>query len=255
VWSRRLPILLIAGALVFLAIAFTQFRFLRSGTAPGIVVLTIDASESMSKTDVAPTRLDAAVEAARAFLDGLPTDIRVGLVSFASAADVLVGPGSDRGAVDDALSSLPRAEGTVIGDGLAASLDAIEALWRRDGTGPAAVVLLSDGRDTGSNVPPDRAAERAGELKVPVYTVVLGQPADAGRGANAELLQQMAGVSGGSSFTATSAGRLIDVYRGLQTRLSSELKISDYGALFVGIAALFAIAATVSILLTLRAET
>jgi Ca-activated chloride channel family protein len=252
-WMRRLPILLIAGALVFLAIAFTQFRFLRSRAATGTVILTMDVSESMGRSDVEPTRLDAAVAAARAFLDGLPPDLRVGLVTFATGADVLVAPAADRSAVEDALSSLPRGEGTVIGDGLAASLDAVEAQWEREGTGPAAVVLLSDGRDTGSVVAPDQAAERAGELEVPVYTVVLGQAAAGAGGANAELLQQIADLSGGVTFTATTAGGLIDIYQGLQTRLSTELAISDSGALFVAIAAIFAIAATISILFSIRA--
>jgi len=47
---------------------------------------------------------------------------------------------------------------------------------------------------------------------------------------------------------------LIDVYKTLETRISTELAISDYGALFVGIAAVLAIAATVVILLALRSE-
>ncbi len=254
-WVKRIPVLLMVVALAFLALAFTQFQFLRSNAATGTVVLTMDVSESMSRTDVDPSRLEAAVAAAREFLHGLPTDLRVGLVSFAGAADEVVAPTEDRTAVDGALGTLSRGEGTVIGDGLSTSLDAVEAVWQRDGEAPAAVVLLSDGRDTGSSVAPDEAAARAARLGVSVYTVVLGRtdPTGAG-GANAELLRSVAETTGGATFSATSAGGLLEVYRTLQTTLSTELAISDSGALFVAIAAIFALAATISTLLALRSE-
>jgi hypothetical protein len=116
-------------------------------------------------------------------------------------------------------------------------------------------VLLSDGRDTGSAVPPEEAASRAAELGIPVHTVVLGSAAATGGGGEASsLLVDIASTTQGSTFTATTAGGLIDVYRTLQTQLSTELAISDYGAVFVGLSALFAIAATVAILFSLRSD-
>lgn len=254
-WVKRLPILLIVGALVFLALGFTQFRFLRERASVGTVMLVLDASESMNRTDVEPSRLEAAQEAARVFLEELPEELQVGLVTFAGDSSLLVAPDEPRGAVASALDGLVVGEGTVIGDGLSSALDAIEAEWEASGSGPAAVVLLSDGRDTGSTVPPDQAAARASELGVPVHTVVLGQAAATGGGGEAsDVLETMAGSTGGSSFTATTAGGLIDIYRTLQTQLTTELAISDYGALFVGISALFAVAATIAILFSLRSD-
>jgi Ca-activated chloride channel family protein len=254
-WIRRLPVLLIVGALVFLALGFTQFRFLRERASTGSVMLVLDASESMNRTDVEPTRLAAAQQAAQVFLDELPEDLQVGLVSFAGSPALLVSPDEPRSSVESALDALPVGEGTVIGDGLATAVDAIEAEWEASGTGPAAVVLLSDGRDTGSAVPPEQAAARAAELGIPVHTVALGEAAAAGGGGAASaLLEEIAGTTEGSTYTATTAGGLIDVYRTLQTQLSTELAISDYGALFVGISALFAIAATVAILFSLRSD-
>jgi Ca-activated chloride channel family protein len=254
-WLKRLPILLIVGSLLFLALAFTQFRFLQERSAVGTVMLVLDASESMNRTDVEPTRLAAAQEAARVFLDELPEELQVGLVSFAGDASLLVAPDQGRAAVVTAVSDLPVGEGTVIGDGLSTALEAVEADWEANGTGPAAVVLLSDGRDTGSAVPPEEAASRAAELGIPVHTVVLGSAAATGGGGEASsLLVDIASTTQGSTFTATTAGGLIDVYRTLQTQLSTELAISDYGAVFVGLSALFAIAATVAILFSLRSD-
>ena len=254
-WRKRLPIILMAAALVFLGLAFTQFRLFREAGSTGTVILTIDVSGSMGRTDVDPSRLEAAKAAARVFLEKLPAELKVGLVTFAAEATIVVPPTAQRSELLDALNDLPRGEGTVIGDGLAASVDAIQAEWDASGTTPAAIVLLSDGRDTGSVVSPIDAADRAKEIQVKVHTVVLGQAlATEGGGANVELLRQIADDTGGSAFTADTASGLIDVYDALQTQISTELGISDYGALFVGIAAFFAIAATVAVLFSLRPD-
>ena len=85
------------------------------------------------------------MSAARVFLEELPTELEVGLVTFATEARTVVEPTADRVRVEGA-RALARGRGTVIGDGLAAALDAIEA--RREGAGGGgleAVVLLSDG--------------------------------------------------------------------------------------------------------------
>jgi Ca-activated chloride channel family protein len=252
-WRKRAPILLLLGALVFLGLAFTQFRLFREAGSSGTVILTMDVSESMGRTDVDPSRLEAAKEAARVFLDGLPADLKVGLVTFANEATVLVEPTADRVEVLGALQALPRGEGTVIGDGLQASVDTLEAEWATNGITPGVIVLLSDGRDTGSVMAPLDAAENAKEDDVTVHTVVLGQALQtAGGGANVELLAQIAAATGGSALTADTATGLNEVYAGLQSQISTELGVSDYGALFVGFAALFAIAATVAVLVGLR---
>lgn len=249
-WGKRIAIGLMVGAVIFLGLAFTQFRYFHEERSSGTVVLAMDVSESMGRTDVAPNRLEAAKAAARGFLDQLPSELQVGLVTFAGQAIVLVEPTTDHREILSALGSLSRSEGTVIGDGITASLDAVETTWEKSGKGPAAVVLLSDGQDTGSLVAPDAAAGRAGGLGVPVFTVVLG-PADPGGGhANSELLRQIADTTSGSALSAETAAGLLDVYRSLGTQLSTELGISDYGAAFVGVAAVLAIVATAVLLYT-----
>jgi Ca-activated chloride channel homolog len=253
--AKRVAAVLMAGAIVFLVLAFTQFRFLRQESSAGSVVLAMDVSESMGRDDVLPTRLEAAKAAARQFLDELPTELRVGLVSFAGEAEVLVAPTDQRATVIGALETLPRGEGTVIGDGLAAALDAIEAEWDRSGERASVVVLLSDGRDTGSAVPPVEAASRAAGIEVRVYTVVLGRAlATEGGGANVALMQEIAETTGASSYTTDTAAGLLDVYATLRSEITTELGISDSGALFVGIAALLAVVATVALLVALRLD-
>jgi Ca-activated chloride channel family protein len=254
-WRNRIPILLMAVAVVFLALAFTQFQFLRQDPPAGSVMLAMDSSDSMDRDDVEPTRFEAAKAAARVFLERFPSDLQVGLVSFAGEAVAPVPPTLDRTEVEEALEALPRGRGTVIGDGLSLALDQLEAEWARDGEAPGAVVLLSDGRDQGSVVPPEDSAARARDLDVPVHTVVVGRGDDEeGRGADVALMQRIADTTGGTAHTSDTATGLIGIYETLQTEISTQLDISDYGALFVGIAAIFAIAATVAMLFALRAE-
>ena len=253
-WKRS-AILLMVGAALFLALGFTQFRLNRQHTSPGTVLLAIDVSQSMSGTDVLPSRLEAAKTAAQAFLDKLPTELRVGLVTFAGSAELLVAPSLDQSAARLARGSLRQGQGTVIGDAISVALDAIQALRAQGSTGPAAVVLLSDGRDTGSLAPPERAAARAHTMGVKIYTVVIGQAnTQSETGANVELMRQIAETTDGSTFTAATSERLIGIYQDLGSQLSTEVDVTDYGALFIGIAGMFAVAATVALLVSLRSD-
>jgi Ca-activated chloride channel family protein len=239
-----LPALLLLGAVACLAVAFAQFR-VSQHVEQATILLVMDASNSMNETDVAPSRLAAAQDAARAFLDRLPPRFRVGLVTFAGEADVRVAPTTDRGQVAASLGAITTSAGTVIGDGLAAALESLQDDWRANDRGPAAVLLLSDGRDTGSEVPPTQAADRAATLGVPVFTVVLGtvEGASGSGGANADLLRLVASSTGGEAFTAASAEELTGVYESLGSGLSTELAVSDIGVPFLIAAGVLALLA------------
>ena len=249
---RRLPLILLIAAVVCLVIALAQFRIAKTQATP-VIALVIDASNSMDATDVQPNRLAAAEDAAQGFLEQLPPDFAVALVSFADKPQELSAPTNDHDLVSQTLTDPPRGQGTVIGDGLAMALDEIQDAWNSTGEGPAAIVLLSDGNDTGSKVSPDDAAGRAAELDIPVYTVVLGQAGQGGGAADADLLGRIAQTTGAQVATAQTAGELSSVYDDLGAQLSSQLKISSSAQLFVFLAIALAMAAAlVLILLTLR---
>jgi Ca-activated chloride channel family protein len=251
-WRRRLPFVLLAGAVVCVILALVQFR-VEQEALQGTVMLTLDVSASMDKTDVAPSRIDAAKRAVDEFLDTVPETFPIGLVTFAGEAQVVVPATADRTAVTTALPALERGRGTVIGDGLSLTLDQIEADRAANGDRPAAVILLSDGRDTGSEVPPEAAAQRAASLEVPVFTVVLGVAGEEG-GANSELLEQIASTTGGSTNSAATGAELQEVYAALGEQLSSDLAIGGTGPLFIVLGALFAVAAGLLVLLAGRSE-
>jgi len=234
--QKRLPLLFLVLAVACLGVAFAQFR-LSSEAREATVVLAVDVSKSMGNTDVLPDRLSAAKDAAVAFLAEVPAGYRVGLVTFRSVAEVRVQPTSEHPIVTDAVESLTVATdgGTVIGDGLHAAVEAVRTDTGANDTGAAAILLLSDGQDTGSATPPQIAAEEAGESGILVFTVVLGQPSTDPEvpGADLDAMQALADRTGGSAFTAETTDELRGIYERLGATLSTELAVTDIGVPFI----------------------
>ena len=221
------------------------------------VVLAVDVSRSMKADDVAPTRLDAAREAAKAFVAKVPEKFRVGVVSFATRAVVGVAPTEDRSLVEASLDTLAPGEGTAIGDAVALSTRV-----GRDRTGddaaaaaPRSVLLISDGARDGGAVTPQAAAQQAKRLRVPVYTVLVGTPdgvvEETLTGGLRQIirvppapdtLREIAQLSGGEFFTATDAEGLERVYEELGSRLGTRKQSREVGDYFAGGAAAFLLA-------------
>lgn len=212
------------------------------------VVLTLDVSRSMKADDVEPTRLEAAKAAAKAFVAKVPKKFRVGVVSFASRANVALPPTEDRLLVEQSLDSLKPGEGTAIGDAVALSAQLGREQLAEDGSRPPkAVLLISDGARDGGATDPKAAAEKAKSLKVPIYTVLVGTeqgvveeelpgglrtriqvPPDP------DVLKLVAQVSGGEFFTATDDEGLKAVYEELGSRLGHRDKVREVTDVFAG---------------------
>ena len=207
-WRRHVPPAFYLAAVAALVLGLARpTMVVATPREDATVVLAIDVSGSMKATDVAPTRLDAAREAAQSFIDQLPEGIRVGIVAFASRPVTLVAPTADRGELDAALDGLHALDGTAMGDALMQVLDLAETIQAGDaGSGgvttpdaatptpgpseapdsPAdtptgeplvAAIILSDGANSVGVAEPLDAAQRAAGLGVPIYTIALGTPA------------------------------------------------------------------------------
>ena len=114
------------------------------------VMIALDVSLSMQSNDVHPTRIQAAETAAKEFVNELPAEFNVGLVSFAKAANVVVSPTKDHSSVVSAIDGLQLAEATATGEAVFVCLDAISTVPADGAAGapPARIVLLSDGYRT-----------------------------------------------------------------------------------------------------------
>ncbi len=231
-WRRHLPpaLVLLAAALLLVGLARPQATVMVP-REEATVVLAMDVSGSMVATDVAPDRLSAAREAAGTFLDRLPRDLRVGLVTFSSQAQVLSSPTDDHDAVLRALGSLEAEGGTAMGDGLARATELGRSPDGEEPAGrdvPAAVVLLSDGANTSGDTQPTEAAARAREWGIPVFTVALGTPDGTVQGPGGQVipvppdestLRDVAGSTGGRFFASSSEADLTRVYEELGSRI------------------------------------
>ena len=95
------------------------------GREAGTVIVTIDVSNSMTATDVAPSRFGAAQAAAIAFVQAQPETVDVGVVGFNQGAITTTLPNADHQAAITAIKSLQVTGGTSLGAAIVASLKAI----------------------------------------------------------------------------------------------------------------------------------
>ncbi len=232
------------------------------------VVLSVDTSRSMLAEDVRPNRLEATKAAAVDFVRALPRTARVGLVSFSSYATLLVPPTTDHERVIRAIEALQPEFATAIGDGL------LEAVWALPGRTrptdptapapprnrrlpPATVVLMSDGQSN-RGVSPVEAARIAHDLQVKVYTVGVGTTEGTflnigGRPIwvrlDEETLREMAAITDGKYFHASSARELRRVYKSLGRTIGWERKPTEVSSVAAAAAAVLLVSSlTLSVL-------
>jgi Ca-activated chloride channel homolog len=246
-WMRHVPAALALLALTALLVAFARpQRVVADERKQATVVMVTDTSGSMLATDVAPNRLRAAQAAAKSLTKKLPTDFKLGLVTFSSTADQLVAPTDDKAAVERAIDGLKVHGATAMGDGLSLALDAAQARIPRAIRPPAAIVLLSDGTSTRGQ-DPITVATKARKAGIRVYTVALGtqsgtlQTKDAQGNPKTEpvppdtsTLQDIARTTGGRFYNVADAKRLQEIYSGLGTRFAKLQERQEMTAEFAG---------------------
>jgi Ca-activated chloride channel family protein len=279
----HLPALCVLGALMLCVVALARpSGMVDTPARERTIVLAIDVSMSMGADDMKPNRLAAAQAAARSFILAQPDEVRIGILAFAGHALLVHPPTVDREQALDAVRRLELQYATAIGSGIVGALMTMfpedrfaeafdifaaplpraprdplrDVRDRHDSTGAAgpgthpsaAVVVLTDGADTGG-VPPELAARFAAERGVRVYTVGFGIPATAERGARTidgagfdeEGLRRIARITRGEYFPATSARQLDTVYRQLPGRIVMQTVGTEFAPALAGAAALLAL--------------
>ena len=253
---RHLPAALLVAALALLTTAMAgPTHDVRIPRNRAVVMLVIDVSESMSATDVAPSRIEAARDAGKRFADMLTPGINLGLVKFSSGATLLVAPTADHDQVKLAIDKLVPEPRTATGEGIFTALQAIATtgavMGGGDGPPPARIVLESDGKET---VPPDleaprgafTAARAAKEQGVQISTISFGTkdgvvtidgqsipvPTDD------DSLGRIAELSGGEAFRAGSLEELNRVYSTLDQQIGYQVVQGDASAGWIALGAL-----------------
>jgi Ca-activated chloride channel family protein len=239
-WRRHLPAAAVALAMGALVVSIAEpVHSVRVPKEAATLMMVIDVSASMDATDVAPTRLEAATTAAKGFVNELPPQVRVGLVSFDRVARVITSPTVDHQQVIDGIDRLILGTGTATGDAIYTSLDALAAAEDTAGAAPttkggSAMVLLSDGVPTVGR-PVAAAAQEAASEGVPISTIAFGT-ADGmvsvgGRlvsvPADPDTMASIAETTNGKFFKAASLKELRSIYKDIGTRVGYETEQHD----------------------------
>lgn len=266
-WRRHVaPVcLLIAAALLLLAAARPVARVTLPWSRSSIV-LAMDVSLSMRVTDVKPTRLVAAQEAAKSFLRELPKGIEVVLVTFAGSSQVAQKSTLDRDLLVAAIDGFQMQMGTAVGNAIVQSLaelfpehglDVGEMTYGKkksrsldEANKPppppftpvapgsydaAAIILLSDGRRT-TGIDTLEAAKLAADRGVRIYTVGLGTTDGEAMGAEGmpiylrldePTLREVARMTGGEYHYAATAETLKVVYETLGSRMQVQTRETE----------------------------
>jgi len=232
---RMLPLLpvirLLALGAIIVALARPQSLFSEESiTTEGIdIVLAMDVSTSMWAIDFQPNRIEAAKRTAAEFIEGRPYD-RIGLVVFAGESFTQCPITLDHrlllGLVKDA-DAWQLQDGTALGDGLWMALNRLidsTALQSK------VIILLTDGVQTAGEFAPLDAARAASDLGIRIYTIGIGSRSsknipvldkrgqkifelDPQNSLDEETMTQIADLTGGQYFRATSADKLREIYK------------------------------------------
>jgi Ca-activated chloride channel family protein len=241
-WRRNLPPLLFLAAIVLLLVGLGRPQAtVEIPRATGTVILAFDVSNSMTATDVSPSRLGAAEDAAVGFVQKQPDSVEIGVVAFDQGALTGHLPTSDHTETINAIHRLHPAGGTSVGQAILASLSTITghpvALPEGDAAAPdlgywgsATIVVLSDGENT-EGPDPVAAAGLAANAGVHIDTIgfgtVEGTTIDVGgykvsTALDENLLTQIAQTTAGTYHRAGDAQSLDDIYRSLDLRITTK---------------------------------
>lgn len=177
------------------------------------IVLIIDVSGSMGKTDVEGgiTRQQAVQDSLRKFVASRRSD-RIGMVIFATKAWPFAPISEDKQALQTRINQLAPGmigQQTAIGDALGVAVKVLDA--GPDSRADKLAILLTDGNDTASQLPPMLAAKLAAEHHVQVHTIAFGDPNSRNNDkVDLALLQRIAKTTGGHAWTAARSGSALD---------------------------------------------
>lgn len=181
------------------------------------LMLAIDLSQSMETTDFTDAngqkinRLAAVKQVVQGFIERRKND-RIGLIVFGSGAYPQAPLTLDHASLSLLLQDTGigmAGPNTAIGDAIGLSLKLLEHTAESE----KVLILLTDGNDTHSAIPPVRAASMAAAKGVIVHTIGIGDPsADGDARVDLATLQTIASTTGGRSFRAEDRDSLNQVY-------------------------------------------
>lgn len=187
---------------------------------PLATLLVIDVSGSMNKAD----KLQAAKEAARAFVEQMrPGDV-AGLLTFNTSRELVQPLTDDRQELLSAIDGMAAEHDTAMYDAL---YQAVEVLSSR--AGRKAILVLTDGMDNRSERTSSEVISLIGPSGLSISTIGLGDPSQVGisqSGLDAQALQSLAARAGGTYAFAADRSSLSTIYERYSRALHSEYALT-----------------------------
>ena len=172
-------------------------------------------------------RLEAVKEVLGDFIERREAD-RIGIIVFGTQALLQAPFTRDHNLVRTLLEQTrPRLAGpqTMLGDAIGLTLKTFEGSEARD----KVLVLLTDGNDTQSRIPPRKAAELAAREDIVIHTVAVGDPTAVGEAEmDLETLEAISATTGGASFSADDREHLEEIYRRIDALTPEEIETVSY---------------------------
>ncbi len=193
------------------------------------LMLAIDISQSMQTTDFTDAnghkidRLSAVKQVVQDFIARRKGD-RIGLILFGSGAYPQAPLTLDHASLSLLLEDTGigmAGPNTALGDAIGLSLKLLDQAHEQQ----KVLILLTDGNDTSSAVPPTRAASMAAAKGVVIHTIGIGDPNAEGEAqVNLGALQAIAKATGGQCFRAEDRDSLKQVYITLDRITAHQVK-------------------------------
>lgn len=263
--------LMVFTALAFFAIALARPRLGKTQEtieSSGVdIILALDVSGSMQAEDFTlgrdrASRIEAVKDVTRRFIEGRPND-RIGIVAFAGRPYLVSPLTLDHAWLQKNLERLRIGlveDGTSIGSAIASAANRLKDKPSKS----KIVVLLTDGDETVTTVPPATAAEAARTLGIKIYTIAAGTnglaPFPMGRDffgnkiyRNIQVtvgegqLRKVAEIGGGQFFMATDTASLNKIFSEIDQLEKTEVKLKrrvdwrDLFPWFIGAGAILAV--------------
>ncbi len=182
------------------------------------LMVAVDLSGSMEARDftLPDGRTVDRLEAVKAVLAELSTQRasdRLGLIVFGDAAYLQTPFTDDHDVWSQLLAETEigmAGQSTVFGDAIGLAIK----LFQESNSDNRVLIMLTDGNDTGSTVPPVDAAKVAATADIRIYTIAIGDPATVGEEAlDLDTIGRVSEVSGGQVFQALDQEALQRAYR------------------------------------------
>ncbi|MBC8344011.1 MAG: VWA domain-containing protein [Bacteroidetes bacterium] len=234
---------ILAIALIIIALARPQKSFdNKKVTTEGIdIVIALDISSSMLAMDFKPDRLEASKSISQDFVKGRAND-RIGLVVFAAESFTQCPITTDHKVLTNLISEIKSGiieDGTAIGLGLSTAIDRL----KDSGGKSKVVILLTDGENNTGFINPMTAVEIAQTFGVRIYTIGVGTigtapyPVQTPFGMSyqdmevridEDLLQDIASLTNGAYFRATSNNKLKEIYEEINKMEKNKIEVEAY---------------------------